>query len=192
MTFDSQTITADNYCEAAARTECNYAPVLERLNSFQNYGMLLKIRTDMERMIRLGKELDLLKKAVFYGKTDLVDIHLHSINVLDHKALDLMHTDPRAIRMLHSFMGLTTETGELGEQLYSYFYLGRPLDAVNWYEELGDVCWYLGIGLKAVSRRLLGCLRTNIAKLLRRYPEKFTETLANHRDLDAERRALEN
>jgi len=76
----------------------------------------------------------------------------------------------------------------------------KTLDLVNVCEECGDLDWYRGIGIDALSN-LLGTdpksldetiKKNNIEKLQARYPNKFTETDAIQRDLTAERKILEN
>lgn len=94
-------------------------------------------------------------------------------------------------RLLHGAMGLATEAGELMDQLKKNIFYGKELDLVNIEEELGDLEWYM-----AIIRDVLGVTQAqvqekNIAKLRKRYPEKFTSEAALNRDLDAERAVLE-
>jgi hypothetical protein len=43
----------------------------------------------------------------------------------------------------HHLMGLMTELGELADALKRHYIYGKPLDQVNFTEEVGDVLWYL-------------------------------------------------
>jgi len=107
--------------------------------------------------------------------------------------------NPEIIRLLHAFMGMATEVGEILDALKKHVFYGKTLDLVNVCEECGDLDWYRGIGIDALSN-LLGTdpksldetiKKNNIEKLQARYPNKFTETDAIQRDLTAERKILE-
>lgn len=94
-------------------------------------------------------------------------------------------------RIMHGMIGMATETGELQDQVKKHLIYGKPLDVVNVIEEVGDVLWYCAIVLDACSSTFEAAFDRNIAKLKKRFPDKFTEHNALNRDLDAERAALE-
>lgn len=94
--------------------------------------------------------------------------------------------------LLHASMGLVTEAGEFQDMLKKHLYYGRELDTVNLREEIGDLLWYCAIALNALDTDFQAVMQTNIDKLKARYPEKFTEEKAENRDLDKERKILEN
>lgn len=94
-------------------------------------------------------------------------------------------------RLLHAAIGLSTESGELLDALKKRIFYGKDLDLVNIKEELGDLLWYLLIALDAIDCSMVDCMKTNIAKLKERYPNKFTQSDALNRDLAAERKILE-
>ena len=48
-----------------------------------------------------------------------------------------------SIRLLHGAIGLSTESGELLDQVKKNVFYGKPLDKVNILEECGDVLWYV-------------------------------------------------
>lgn len=96
------------------------------------------------------------------------------------------------IRLLHSALGIHTEAGEMFEALIKQ-YRGEELDKVNFAEELGDVDWYKAIGHDETGVDESTMREANIAKLRKRYPDKFFNSdHATTRDLDAERQVLEN
>lgn len=65
------------------------------------------------------------------------------------------------------------------------------LDKVNLVEELGDLLWYVTLGLDSIGVSLDALLDANEAKLRARYPEgHFTEGRALTRDRDGERTAM--
>src|SRR5688572_5845283 len=93
-------------------------------------------------------------------------------------------------RVIHAIFGMITELGELVDQYKRHIFYGTKLDVVNVWEEIGDKFWYVAILLDATGGDIETIMRNNIAKLKKRYPEKFNETHAVERDLDAERKEL--
>lgn len=93
----------------------------------------------------------------------------------------------REIRLLHAAMGLCSESGELMDVMNKYLFYGKPIDISNVKEEAGDAMWYLAILFSELGCGFedIGCMIIN--KLRIRYPDKFTEFDAQHRDLEAER-----
>ncbi len=94
-------------------------------------------------------------------------------------------------RIIHAILGIASEVGELTDALKKHLFYGKALDRTNLKEEAGDALWYLAILLAACGFTMDDAMRSNIAKLQRRYPDKFDAELAQNRDLDAERAALE-
>lgn len=100
--------------------------------------------------------------------------------------------DPRTVRLLHVAMGLATEAGEFVDILKKHIFYGKPIDAAHAVEELGDISWYQRCGVDALETTFAEMLRRNTAKLMVRYPEKYSDVRAENRDLTAERNALES
>lgn len=86
---------------------------------------------------------------------------------------------------LHAVLGIVTEGAELISAMLKYLETGK-LDKVNFGEELGDVSWYQGMWCGKNDVKMSDVLETNINKLKARYPEKFTDFLADNRNLDKE------
>jgi NTP pyrophosphatase (non-canonical NTP hydrolase) len=99
--------------------------------------------------------------------------------------------DPQLARMLHAALGVCTESGELQDMLKKHLIYGKDFDPINVIEECGDVLWYLALALDATGFSLQDCMERNIAKLRKRFPDRFTSEKALVRDLDAERAALQ-
>lgn len=102
----------------------------------------------------------------------------------------------RAIRLMHAVLGLASEAGEIADQIKKHFFYGKPLDTVNLAEEIGDLFWYqaLMVNELAETNPEIGfdsIEETNIAKLRKRYGDKFSEQRAVNRNLDIERKILE-
>lgn len=107
-----------------------------------------------------------------------------------------LRTAPRDVTpyhdLLHGAMGVATEAGELLDVVKKNWAYHKPIDHVNIREEIGDVLWYLALLARATGSDLDQIAATNVAKLRARYPEKFTNEQALHRDLGAERAILES
>lgn len=97
----------------------------------------------------------------------------------------------KTFMILHALMGVTTECGELMDQLKKHLIYGKPLDDVNIFEEDGDLRWYLALLEFACGYTADAAQEANINKLKARYPEKFNEIEALNRDLEKERKILE-
>lgn len=111
---------------------------------------------------------------------------------VDFEAILKRLQSEQVIRMLHAAIGLATEAGEALDMLKKHIFYGKPLDTVNFAEEIGDSQWYAAIGSSAVGKELQDIQGNNIAKLKARYPDKFSEEKANNRDLKTERAILES
>lgn len=110
---------------------------------------------------------------------------------VDMTAIKERLQDTGTIRLLHSFVGLETETAELQDALKKHVFYGKPLDRVNLKEELGDLMWYIGVACDELGISLEEVMEKNINKLRKRYGDKFTEKAALERNTDAERKVLE-
>ena len=127
----------------------------------------------------------------------MYDVKYYISNVLRSENKDyngmlsrLVTTDN--IRLLHGGMGISTEAGELLDALKKHIFYGKKLDYVNLSEELGDILYYVSICMNVLGISFEEVMEKNIEKLKARYPEKFTEDKAINRDLDTERKILEN
>jgi len=94
-------------------------------------------------------------------------------------------------RILHAGLGLFTESGEALELILKALETGA-FDTVGWGEEVGgDIGWYQATGMDAAGLSIDDAREKNIAKLRKRYPDKFTAYDAENRDLAGERAILE-
>lgn len=83
--------------------------------------------------------------------------------------------------MIHSVLGLCTESGELAEIVSQGFHGNKPTD-VFISKEFGDIAWYLAQGCSSLGTPLSVVLEQNIFKLKARYGDKFTEEAARKHD----------
>ena len=167
-----------------------------------------KVKVDRELLagaglafIAAGTMLDQIKKHAFYGKdynqaemiaefTTIVgslDILKEAIqNITDESREEELEVNPR---MFHSIVGIATEATELMEALD---FDNPEMDNVNIGEELGDIGWYQAIALDEMEMTLETSYGAVVAKLKKRYGEKFSSDAAINRDTDAERVVLED
>lgn len=94
-------------------------------------------------------------------------------------------------RVMHAAMGMVTEAAEAIDMLKKHFIYGKPFDPINLLEEVGDTTWYCALMLKTLGYDFRQAFERNVVKLLKRFPDKFTEDAALNRDLNAERASLE-
>ena len=146
--------------------------------------------------------LDRIKKALFYGKKQLYNtsnsgrrvynctgvLRDISCGIAKEKGI-WEHTASQQI--IHGILGCATEAGEMLEALYAAVFEGKDLDLVNLREERGDLKWYLAILAHAQGDDWSADEKLNIAKLRKRFPEKFEQDKAINRNLDVERQTLE-
>lgn len=144
--------------------------------------------------------LDMYKKNIFYNKPIDKTKLQNAINDLNAVATSLCSEQPEEQynsilninpRILHGIVGVATESGELIENVIKQLN-NKSIDNINIAEEIGDVCWYQAILVDALGADWDQILERNLAKLKKRYPEKFTTDNAINRNVDEERKILES
>lgn len=113
-------------------------------------------------------------------------------NVVSNDGVELApQQKQKMIDLQHAALGMVTESAEFADMLKKHLFYGKPLDEVNLSEEIADNLWYCAMALRALGTDFETVMERNIAKLKARYPEKFTEELAENRNLEKERAILE-
>lgn len=184
-----------NFTELALRTE-------SRPESLQNLTKQ-EVLELLGVMVAAAAAVDTAKRAIFYGKpldkekiyTELAMLSVKAIGLSTlieggDAAIQGEENHAPNLRLLHATLGIFGEAGELAEALEKQMLTGE-LDMVNVSEELGDADWYKQIGHDETGVSEADVRAKIIAKLQKRYPEKFTSEAAHNRDLAAERTALE-
>ena len=92
---------------------------------------------------------------------------------------------------IHMAIGASTEANELLDAYKKWFAYGKQLDKTNVAEEIGDQFWYLINLCRMLEINPEDVFDICIKKLQTRYPDKFTQEKAVNRDLDKERKILE-
>ena len=95
-------------------------------------------------------------------------------------------------RLVHACFGMQTETAEFTDAVKKSLFYGKPLDTTNLKEELGDALWYIAIAMDELDTDFEAEMLRVIKKLRTRYPDKFSDILAENRDLASERKVLEH
>lgn len=109
----------------------------------------------------------------------------------DYENIEMRMKGDKMVDLLHSGMGLATESAEFLDALKKTIFYGKQLDEVNLAEELGDLLWYIALAMNALNTDFEKQMQINIDKLKLRYPAKFTNECAEARDIAAERGLLE-
>lgn len=129
----------------------------------------------------MGKAIDREKRLLYYGVApEPHECVLPPVGVLGAKNEQI----------LHGILGLIGEAAELVPLAIAILH-GKEIDETNLIEEIGDCQWFSAITMGALGKTLTAAQIANIAKLRKRYPNKFTLDAAVNRDLFAERAALE-
>ena len=135
----------------------------------------------LQAVIAGGGWADRIKRALFYGKKlGPTRWSTSSVSLV-----------PELADLIHAILGCITESAEIAEHVRDVLTGAKPLDAVNLKEEIGDVLWYVALGLRFLQTNFGETFDNNIAKLRARFPDKFTEAAAIDRDLAAELAVLE-
>lgn len=81
------------------------------------------------------------------------------------------------MRVMHGAHGLAKESGEFLDNIHRHIFYGKSFDLENAKEEMGDICWYLGILCYELGVTFEQIWSENIEKLKKRYPnEQFSAT----------------
>lgn len=174
------------YQAAALRTESqDFEAIKRRLSNPQLVRSLLYT---LRKFLSVSNDLDKIKKHLFYGKD--LEGKLLSVPITEddtkfpergYTAANLLKHNVLNLRKLHAVLGVASESGELAEMMLDLLTLGTQYDDLSWIKEWGDVVWYAAEGASSVSSDLDTVFAENIKKLKVRYPDLFSETLAqNH------------
>ena len=78
-------------------------------------------------------------------------------------------------------MGLAGEIGEVIDIMKKHIYQGKELDITDVIEEVGDVLWYIANFCNINNITMDECMKSNMKKLRKRYPNGFSIKDANER-----------
>ena len=164
---------------------------------------------DMNMFVEQSCNADLCKRSMFYGEeTAKTQARGYGHMLNNKKVYDELNvrklTEQKEedeskhlkisqdkIHLVHACLGLISEAGEVLEEVIKSTLENRQLDLTNLHEEGGDFLWYIALYLRTLGTDFETVAAGNTAKLLARYPEKFTSEAALNRDLENEREVLE-
>lgn len=184
---------SNQFIQSSIRTESRIDQA--KVNDVQSFTSVL------QAFVASATLLDMYKKNIYYGKevnqikwTENLNVLIASTQHLaagyqDSSSTDTLYIDPR---VLHGVVGIATESAELVEAALKHLTQTKSLDTVNLQEEIGDVFWYVAILVDSLNGDWDNIQETVIAKLKKRYPEKFSSENAINRDVDGERKLLES
>ena len=85
---------------------------------------------------------------------------------------------PERYDLLHAILGIAGESGEIVDAVKKHVIYNKPLDIANMREEIGDIMWYIALACRTLDFDLGEILEENIAKLQKRYPDKYSDVYA--------------
>lgn len=181
------------YVKDAIRTESKIESVNLNLYDFDQLVLMF---------VSVSELLDQIKKNVFYDRPinerkwddciKTIDICLQILKQINHDPSS--YGDTRDLktkfnpRVFHGIVGIATEAGELVEALNAS---QNTIDTTNVLEEIGDLNWYSAILIDELKGDFEKVLTANIEKLKARFPEKFSNEHAINRNVEIERKVLE-
>lgn len=83
--------------------------------------------------------------------------------------------------LLLACLGIAGEAGETIDIVKKHIFHQKPLDTEHLKKELGDIMWYIALFADAMGWDVEDVMRTNIAKLNKRYQHGFNVHDANNR-----------
>lgn len=85
-------------------------------------------------------------------------------------------------RLMVAALGLAGEAGEFANLVKKMTAHGHTFDPAALKDELGDVLWYLAEAATASGLDLAQIAQENVGKLLKRYPEGFSQHKSINRE----------
>lgn len=83
--------------------------------------------------------------------------------------------------LINASMGLCGEVGEVADEVKKNAFHGHPLNEQAIKKELGDILWYLNLAADLFGYSLEEIAISNIEKLQKRYPDKFSSEASLNR-----------
>lgn len=171
------------YHELAMRTAPEEPPL-----HIENEAEDIRVLIDkLERVIDIGRQMDLLKSRMIYGKEKSPEkFDPLPANAARMYAVQAPNIDRLNKEFIHAVLGIVSEASEMAELLLWHL-CGKSVDELTSHitEEQGDLDWFQELLASASGNSVDSARAANIAKLAKRYPEKFTSELAEAR-LDKE------
>lgn len=169
-----------DYLSASEKTEKKFPEGLELTG--ENVVIMRNLSADL---LVISEGIDHMKRHLVYGAKNEIKAPQSEFKPRG------MLLDQKQAELLHSAKGMVTEAVEFYEAVTNHILFGHNLDETNLFEEIGDSLWYQALALRILGKTFDESMATNIEKLAKRFPDKFTSEAALNRDLDSERDILE-
>ncbi|CAN8140029.1 putative MazG nucleotide pyrophosphohydrolase domain protein [uncultured Thiomicrorhabdus sp.] len=196
------------FIKQSERTDRQF-PEGVKLNALEVYGLF----NATTQLMQVAGGMDSLKKSFVYGvdaveqsngqlsredfeeqlqnANEALEKELSSDNEESQYAHNIQNLDQKSAEMLHHAIGLVTEASELFDSVFSSVARGEEFDEANILEEQEDVNWYIAGINRIMNTTPEQANKACIEKLKHRYPDKFSKEKAAVRDLEGERKILE-
>lgn len=174
-------MNTEKYMEASERTEVKFPEGMTLNGDVQTIFSHLT-----DDITSVAESMDHIKKHLIYGAENNIRVNQSTFKRRD-KVLD-----QKKAELLHAAIGKVTEAVEFYEAVANHVFSSKDLDEANLFEEIGDCFWYDAMALRILGKSFEDAMQTNIDKLTKRYPDKFTKHAALNRDLDSERKILDD
>lgn len=115
------------------------------------------------------------------------------MNLNEYQVTAMRTASPLPFResLIHATLGLTSEAGEVANNVKRHVAYGKDVDRANLIEEAGDILWFVALLADTLGVSLEQIAAGNIAKLAARFPDlKFNSDHATQRDLANEGEAM--
>ena len=83
--------------------------------------------------------------------------------------------------LMHATLGLVSEAGEFADTIKKSYAYDKDLDTENLIEEIGDIMWFCALACKSLGVPLEQPALRCIEKLMKRYPEAYSNEAAHER-----------
>lgn len=91
------------------------------------------------------------------------------------------HKDIDTGALINACEGISGEGGEVNDLIKKWIFNGHEIDMLDLKKEIGDVCWYLALTCESLGFSFEEITEMNIHKLMKRYPEGFSEQASINR-----------
>lgn len=188
---ETKDLSFQEFTQLALRTESKVTSANLNVQAFMDL---------LELFITVGTLLDYTKKGIFYNNYTKYDENYEAlVNKLMAKVADFhsssekysrVNHDSLNFRLIHGLLGAVTESSEIAEHLLKYITTGE-IDKVGIGEEFSDIDWYKAITFDELQLEENTCRTNVINKLKVRFPDKYDDAAAANRNLEEERKKLE-
>lgn len=99
----------------------------------------------------------------------------------EYQAQAMRTAKPECRSLANAGLGLAGEAGEVADEIKKHLFHKHPLNREKLIKEAGDVAWYLALLCEILNTTLDEVFKTNVDKLLERYPDGFDPERSRNR-----------